>query len=184
MYELLPNPTFAAEDGRDDAVIEERLHNLTLKNTIENASRSVSGNTNSNSSDYSNANANASGNTNSGNDGSNDSDAGDWKTVVNKSDPGKRDRRVVNQRQDCPSGLQCKKQGDCGYRHTTKERQLFQQNPNQNLGLRKTQLCRYAPNCWSGRDCQFAHTEAEARCLDCKQTGHFQGDTAKCFLKT
>ncbi len=116
-------------------------------------------------------------------DNDDDTDAGDWKTVVNKNGPGKRHRRIVNQRQDCPYGLRCKKKDECGYRHTAEERQLFRQNPGQNLRLWKTQLCRYAPNCYRGRECHYAHTESEARCLDCEQTGHFQGDTAKCLLR-
>lgn len=176
IYELL-HPDFVAENKHDNANIEERLQNLTLKDTIENASGgvsgNVSGNTNSNGSGY-----------NSGNDTGDDSDGGGWQTVVNNNNMGKRHRRVVNQRQDCPYGLRCKKQDDCGYRHTAQERRLFQQNPNRNLGMRKTQMCRYAPNCSRGRDCLYAHTEAEARCLDCKQTGHFKGDAAKCLLQT
>ncbi|KAK4118980.1 hypothetical protein N657DRAFT_711047 [Parathielavia appendiculata] len=173
IYELL-DPDFVAEDEHDDANIEERLQNLTLKNTIEitsgSVSGNVSGNTNSNGSGYNSGNprANASGNINSGNDTGDDSDGGGWETVVNNIDTGKRHRRVVNQRPDCPYGLRCKKQDDCGYRHTAQERRLFQQNPNRNLGMRNTQMCRYASNCWSGRDCLYAHTEAEARCLDCK----------------
>ncbi len=193
IYKLL-DPDFVAEDEQNDAGIEEPLQNLTLKNTIANVSGSVRGNvsgngTNSNGSGYNsgNASANASGNTNSGNDtgddgdGDGDGDGGGWETVVNNLDPGKRHRRVVNQRQDCPYGLRCKKQEDCGYRHTDEERRLFQQNPNRNLGMRNTQMCRYAPNCWRGRDCMYAHSEAEARCLECNQTGHFKGDAAKCL---
>ncbi|AEO71854.1 uncharacterized protein THITE_2124712 [Thermothielavioides terrestris NRRL 8126] len=189
MYELL-GPDFVAEDEHDGANVEERLQDLTLKNAIENArgsvSGNVSGNTNSNGSGYNNGNAraNSSGDINSGKDAGDDSDGGGWQTVVNNNDPGKRHRRVVNQQQDCPYGLRCKKQDDCGYRHTDQERRLFRQNPNQNLGKRKTQMCRYAPNCWRGRDCPFAHTEAEARCLDCGQTGHFRGNAAKCLLRT
>jgi hypothetical protein len=165
MYELL-DPDFVAEDEHGDAKIEERRQNLTLENAVEHAS------------------ANASGNINSGNGTGDDSDGGGWKTVVNNIDTEKRHRRVVNQRQDCPYGLRCKKQDDCGYRHTPQERQLFKQNPNRNLSKRNTQMCRYAPNCWRGRDCLYAHTEAEARCLDCKQTGHFKGDAAKCLMRT
>ncbi|KAG7289887.1 hypothetical protein NEMBOFW57_006264 [Staphylotrichum longicolle] len=189
MYELL-GPDFVAVDEHDNAKMEERLQNLTLKNTTENASDSVrgnaSGNTNSDGAGYNsgNASANAGGNINSGNDTGDDSDGGGWTTVVNNIDTEKRHRRVVNQRQDCPYGLRCKKQDDCGYRHTPQERQLFQQNPNRNLGMRNTQMCRWASNCFRGRDCLFAHTEAEARCLDCKQTGHFKGDAAKCLLQT
>jgi hypothetical protein len=190
MYGLL-DPDFVAEDEHDDAKIKQRLlPNLTLNNTIENASGrvrgNISGNANSNGSGYNsgNASANASGNINSGNDTGDDSEGGGWTTVVNTTDTGKRHRRAVNQWQDCPYGMRCKKQDDCGYRHTPRERRLFQQNPNRNLGMRNTQMCRYASKCWSGRDCLYAHTEAEARCLDCKQTGHFKGDAAKCFLQT
>ncbi|KAH6843166.1 hypothetical protein B0I37DRAFT_399566 [Chaetomium sp. MPI-CAGE-AT-0009] len=179
MYKLL-DPDFVAEDEHDGVKIEERLQNPTLKNTIENASSNisgnVSGNTNSNGSGYNsgNAGANASGNINSGNGTGDDSDGGGWETVVNNIDAGKRHRRVVNQKQDCPYGLRCKKKDDCGYRHTTQERHL----------MRKTQMCQYGSNCWSGRDCLYAHSEAEARCLDCKQTGHFKGNAAKCLLQT
>lgn len=191
MYRLL-DPDSVAEDERDDAKIEERLQNPRLKNTIQNASGSLSGNTNNNGSGSNSGNANVntntrantSGNINSDNGTADDSDGAPWETVVRNSDPGKRHRRVVDQRQDCPYGLRCKKQDDCGYRHTAQERQLFQQNPNQNLGMRKTQPCKFAPNCWRGRDCLYAHSEAEARCLDCKQTGHFKGDAAKCLLRT
>ncbi|SPQ27156.1 c0b5b1c1-6cb5-4cdf-88b1-bbb2d7024151 [Thermothielavioides terrestris] len=146
MYELL-GPDFVAEDEQDGAYVEERLQNLTLKNVIDNASGSVSGNvsgnTNRNGSGYNtgNASANSSGDIHSGNDAAgDDSDGGGWQTVVNNSDPGKRHRRVVNQQQDCPYGLRCKKQDDCGYRHTGQERRLFRQNLNQNLGKRKTQM--------------------------------------------
>jgi hypothetical protein len=158
MYGLL-DPTSAAGDGHSDITkFEEQLQDLTLKDPIEHDDLST--------------------------DVGGDSSADGWKTVVNKIDSGKRHRRVVNQQQDCPDGLRCKKQEDCSYRHTAKERQLFQQNPNRKLALHKTQRCRYAPNCWRGRDCLYAHTDAEARCLDCKQIGHFQGDSAKCLLHT
>ncbi|KAK3291974.1 uncharacterized protein B0H64DRAFT_408550 [Chaetomium fimeti] len=191
MYKLL-DPDFVAEDEQGGAKIEERLQNPTFKNATENASGNISGNasgnTNSTGSGYNsgNASADASGNINSANDRDtgDDSDGGGWETVVNNTDAGKRHRRVVDQQQDCPYGLRCKKQDDCGYRHSARERHLFQQNPNRNLGMRNTQMCRYAANCWRGRDCLYAHSEAEARCLDCKQTGHFRGDAAKCLLQT
>ena len=177
MYKLL-DPDLVAGDEHDGAKIDERLQNLTAKNTVEN--------TNNNSSGYKidNASANSSGNINSGNVIDVDNDGEGWDTVVSNIDAGRRHRRVVNQQQDCPFGQRCKQQDDCGYRHTAQERRLFQQNPNRNLSLRKTQMCRYASHCWRGRDCLFAHSEAEARCLDCKQTGHFRGDAAKCLLQT
>ncbi|KAK4461326.1 hypothetical protein QBC42DRAFT_270420 [Cladorrhinum samala] len=110
-------------------------------------------------------------------------DRGGWQTVVNQSDRGMRHRRIVNQQQPCPHGLSCKKKEECGYRHTNKERDLFRDNPDRDFGMRKTRLCKYAPHCTNGQKCTFAHSEEEARCLDCKQTGHFQGDPVKCQLQ-
>ena len=172
-YELLDS-TFSAEDGSDDVVIEEPLEDSTPKKTLENPSGSATGNDN---------NDRASGNTNTGNDSDDNSDDGGW-TTVQKTDTGRRHRSVVNRAQDCPYGARCMKKDDCGYRHTAEERQLFRHSPNRNLDLRKTQLCRYAPNCPNGRHCLYAPTEAEARCLDCRRTGHFQGDVTKCPLQT
>lgn len=110
-------------------------------------------------------------------------DAGGWRTVANQSDRGKHHRRIMNREQPCPHGFKCKKKGECGYRHTNEERNLFRDNPYGNLGMRKTRLCKFAPNCRNGQQCAYAHSEAEARCLDCKRTGHFQGDAVKCHLQ-
>lgn len=120
------------------------------------------------------------------NDDGNSSSGEGWTTYVNKrNDPGKRHRRAVNQYQDCPYGLNCNKKEYCSKRHTVAEDRIFRQNANQksvNLSMRKTKMCDYFPNCNRGRDCAFAHSEAEARCLDCKQTGHFKGNKNKCTL--
>lgn len=184
MYELLDR-TSTVEERHEDARVEELVQGLTLRDTVENTSSSsgrgntISSGSGGNSGNI-NANANANGNTNS----DNDSDGGDWQTVVNTTDTGRRHRRVVNQGQNCPRGLLCEKRDDCGYRHTAKEQNLFRQNPNRNLGRYKTELCRFAPNCRRGRECLYAHSEAEANCLDCKQMGHFQGDAGKCGLQT
>ncbi|KAK0620749.1 hypothetical protein B0T14DRAFT_522075 [Immersiella caudata] len=184
MYELLGSAS-TASDENDDTNVEERLQSLALQEPKESASTKVSGNTNSNPDGYEGkGKGNAGGTIHDAHDSGYDDDVGGWKTIVNKADANKRHRRIVNQQQDCPYGLQCKKKDDCGYRHTPKERQLFQQNPNRNVGLRKTKLCLYAPNCRRGRDCLFAHTEDEATCLDCKQVGHFQGNKDKCLLRS
>ena len=156
------NPASTSE-GRQDARVLTELQNMTLNK----------GETGEN------ANAN-------NNDNSNNGDGEGWETVVGKNDPGKRHRRAVNQKQSCPSGLNCKKREDCGYRHTAQEQRIFRQNPDpqrSNLGMSKTKMCHFVPYCTRGRDCLFAHSEAEARCLDCRQTGHFQGDVNKCPLQ-
>lgn len=187
MYKLL-DPTLAVEERHEDATaqVEELVQGLALKDTVENTSASSSGrgNTISSGSGGNSGNTNAGANANANTNSDNDSDGGGWETVVNKADTGRRHRRIVNQGQNCPRGLQCEKRDDCGYRHTAKEQQLFRQNPNRNLGRYKTELCQFAPNCRRGRDCLYAHSEAEAKCLDCKQMGHFQGNAGKCVLQT
>ncbi|KAK1829966.1 hypothetical protein QBC39DRAFT_355339 [Podospora conica] len=183
MYELL-DPTFTAEERHEDARVEELGQGLTLKDTVENTRSSGRGNTISSGSVGNSGNININANANVNTNSDHDSDGGGWQTVVNTADTGRRHRRVVNQGQSCPRGLLCEKRGDCGYRHTAKEQHLFRQNPNRNLGRYKTELCQFAPNCWRGRDCLYAHSEAEAKCLDCKQMGHFQGDAGKCRLQT
>lgn len=113
----------------------------------------------------------------------NEKDDGGWSTVVNQPDIGWRHRNAINQEEDCRYGLRCKKRDDCPFRHTAKERELFREKPNQNLGLRKTKWCRNIPNCKYGRECMFAHSKVEAVCLDCRQIGHFQGDAVNCLLR-
>ncbi|KAK4450310.1 hypothetical protein QBC34DRAFT_493973 [Podospora aff. communis PSN243] len=166
-YQLL-----GAEDDNTDDVVAAKIEDEEQKPPPKNTSENTSG------SGYNSGNGIGSNNDN-GNDAGG---SGGWKTVFNKTDTEKRHRRLVNQKQDCPFGLQCRKRDDCGYLHSEQERKLFQQNPDRGLGQYKTQPCHYAPYCTKGHTCSFAHSEDEARCLDCKQVGHYR-NSAKCVLR-
>ncbi|TPX07077.1 uncharacterized protein E0L32_010972 [Thyridium curvatum] len=102
-----------------------------------------------------------------------------WQTVA-RSDLGKDHRRGLRQTQRCPERIRCKKRGECGYRHTDEERDLFRDMPNQNFGLWKTKACNNVPYCRRGKRCGFAHSAAEAWCLRCRLEGHY---TEKCRYK-
>lgn len=104
--------------------------------------------------------------------GLNDPDDPDGWQTVSRSDRGKDHRRSLRKTQRCPDGVRCKKRGECGYRHSDEERDLFQDNPNQNFGLWKTRKCDLSyPH--RGKRCRFAHTQDEAWCLRCHHEGHY-----------
>ncbi|KAK7432271.1 hypothetical protein QQZ08_001216 [Neonectria magnoliae] len=94
-----------------------------------------------------------------------------WK-MVTRSDPGKSHRRAMRQTQQCPDRVRCRKRGECGYRHSDEERDLFRDNPNQDFGLWKTSKCEIA-YCRRGKRCRYAHTQDEAWCFRCRHEGHF-----------
>ncbi|KPM42970.1 hypothetical protein AK830_g3589 [Neonectria ditissima] len=101
-------------------------------------------------------------------------DSDGWQTVA-RSNPGKDHRRAMRQTQRCSDRVRCKKRGECGFRHSDEERNLFRDNPSQDFGLWKTRECR-AAYCSRGKRCPFAHSEAEAWCLRCRREGHYLQD--------
>ncbi|KAM7217642.1 hypothetical protein V8F06_007026 [Rhypophila decipiens] len=110
-----------------------------------------------------------------------------WQTKISKNNAEKRHHRIVNQKHNCQYGLECNKREECSFRHTPKEQRIFRENPRKvgstaNLAKYRTELCRYGPNCYRKRECGYAHSEEEAKCWDCKRTGHLKGDVTKCPL--
>ncbi|KAK1762489.1 hypothetical protein QBC33DRAFT_281548 [Phialemonium atrogriseum] len=104
--------------------------------------------------------------------GLNDPDDNDGWQTVSRSDRGKDHRHALRQTQRCPYRIRCKKRGECGYRHSYEELDLFRDNPNQDFGLWKTRKCDLSY--WHrGKQCRFAHTQDEAWCPRCRDEGHY-----------
>lgn len=95
----------------------------------------------------------------------------DWEVVI-RSNPGKSHRRATRKTQYCPDRLRCKARGECGYRHSNEENDLFRDNPKRDFRWWKTRRCEVA-DCCHGKRCAFAHAEAEAWCLRCQLEGHY-----------
>ncbi|OQV10861.1 NYN domain-containing protein [Cladophialophora immunda] len=104
--------------------------------------------------------------------GSNDPDDNNgWETVA-RSDLGKDHRRGIRQTQQCSDRIRCRKRGECGYRHSDEERNLFQDYPDLDFGRWKTKKCNRAHS-HQGKRCSYAHTRDEAWCLRCHHNGHY-----------
>ncbi len=99
-----------------------------------------------------------------------------WQTVA-RSDLRKDHRRSIRQTQQCSDRVRCKKRGDCGYRHSDEEKNLFRANPDLDFRWWKTSKCNRS-YCSSGKRCSFAHTENEAWCLRCHHEGHYTEECA------
>ncbi|EXJ55428.1 hypothetical protein A1O7_08355 [Cladophialophora yegresii CBS 114405] len=104
--------------------------------------------------------------------GLNDPDDNDGWQVAARSDLGRDHRRGLRRTQPCPDRVRCKKRGECGYRHSDEERNLFRDNPNLNFQLWKTKKCTRAYG-HSSKRCAFAHGQNEAWCLRCRHEGHY-----------
>lgn len=107
-----------------------------------------------------------------------DGDTG-WQTVA-RSDLKNDHRRIIRQTQQCSERIRCKKRGDCGYRHSNEERDIFRDNPRVDFRLWKTRRCNRT-DCFSGKRCSFAHVQNEAWCLRCRHEGHY---TEECQYKS
>jgi hypothetical protein len=94
-----------------------------------------------------------------------------WQTVA-RSDLGRDHRRGLRQTQQCSDRVRCKKRGECGYRHSDEERNLFRDNPKLDFRLWKTRRCNRTSH-HPGNRCPFAHTQDEAWCLRCRHEGHY-----------
>ncbi|KAL1893602.1 hypothetical protein Sste5346_006433 [Sporothrix stenoceras] len=109
-------------------------------------------------------------------------DAGTWQTVT-RSNPGAAHRRAHNHKQDCPAGIRCRARGECGKQHSSQERSLFQEFPNRNFKLWKTEPCRFQgtrTGCSRGWRCAYAHSARVAWCLECQCHGHY---TSTCVYR-
>jgi hypothetical protein len=112
--------------------------------------------------------------------GLNDPDNNEGWGTVSRSDPGKDHLRAMRQTQQCRYGVHCRKKGECGYRHSDEERNLFQNNPTRDFRLWKTQKCKHGLCLRTRKQCGYAHSRDEAWCLHCSQEGHY---TEECRYK-
>lgn len=96
-----------------------------------------------------------------------------WQTVA-RSDLRRDHRRGIRQTQQCSDRVRCKKRGECGYRHSDEERDLFRDYPDLDFQKWKTKKCNraYCPYGY-GKRCPFAHAQDEAWCLRCRHEGHY-----------
>ncbi|CAH0037995.1 unnamed protein product [Clonostachys solani] len=112
-----------------------------------------------------------------GQSGNEDIDTGafdDWETVGPRNNLNRAHRRNMQRTQACPYGLHCGEAAACGNYHTDEEKRLFRDHPNQNFTKWKTSPCLYYPRCLKGRDCAFAHSDADAWCPECHKQGHYK----------
>ena len=98
-------------------------------------------------------------------------DTDGWEMVI-RSDRGKEHRRAMRHTQPCPHRIRCQSRGQCGYRHTKTEEDLFRDNPSVDFKRWKTRMCN-RKDCQRGQRCPFAHSQREAWCLKCNQEGHY-----------
>lgn len=98
-----------------------------------------------------------------------------WEQVKSRSRPGRAHGRAQRGTQGCPKGQHCGDRGECGYKHTSKERARFRDNPTKDFRLWKTKRCT-AVGCRRGERCAFAHSTEETWCLSCNDYGHSTED--------
>ena len=96
-----------------------------------------------------------------------------WNRVAKKEHP---KRQKYSEK--CPHGLRCSKGTQCYYQHSEDDKAYFVQrkggcgNPR-----RKTRMCKYYKDgkcSKSKKDCDHAHGEDDAYCLECQCEGHFE----------
>jgi hypothetical protein len=95
-----------------------------------------------------------------------------WQRVQSKSHPGKAHIQSLRRLQRCSRGQHCGERGECGYKHTGKELTRFQANPHQDFTKWKSRACNKS-YCRRGERCPYAHNKQEARCLSCRDEGHY-----------
>lgn len=69
---------------------------------------------------------------------------------------------------NCRHGLSCRK------KHSDSDIDYFKRNGGKGKPLRKAKLCNKYPKCpHTAAECNFAHGERDAWCLNCRHRGHF-----------
>ena len=81
----------------------------------------------------------------------------------------------------CPHGVHCRRGMKCLHKHTDKEKIYFRNNKGIGNPLLKASPCHKHPNCRRKKeDCNFAHGEEDAWCLNCREyAGHYTEDCPK-----